>query len=146
MVAVCPSPSDACKSQPSRTTSCEVRPPAARCGMRVPEVEVEGWSGDDGQRKSRPRGRACPCGRRSNKASVSGFEEAHIAGSGSMDSHRSMASTLKRTATARLGWLPDGAARACAINVNYGSMDRQEFVGYGAYSFGETCAALILLS
>ncbi|VAI21062.1 unnamed protein product [Triticum turgidum subsp. durum] len=113
--------------------SCEVRPPAARCEMRVLEVQVEGWSGDDnGQRKSRPRGPSCACGRRSSVAGGKvelGFGETERVGlqggmcrrewgSGSVYPHRSMASALKRTATTRPGWLTSGAARACIVNVD----------------------------
>ncbi|KAM3369005.1 hypothetical protein ACQJBY_017104 [Aegilops geniculata] len=124
-----------CKSPPSRMASCEVRPLAVQCEMRVLEVQVEGWSGDDdGQRKSRPRGRSCPCSRRSSVAGGEvelGFEETeHVGlqggmcrrewGSGSVYHHQSMASALKRTATTRPGWLTRGATGACIIKVDGG--------------------------
>ncbi|VAH74308.1 unnamed protein product [Triticum turgidum subsp. durum] len=156
-----------CKSLPSRMASCEVRPPTARCEMRVLEVQVEGWSDDDDdQRKSRPCGRSCPCSRRSSVAGGEvelGFGETKRVGiqggmccrewgSGSVYPHRSMAFALKRTATTRPGWLTSGANRACIVKVDVleiaesvsTNINNRGILGKSARSSLEKCDSLTL--
>ncbi|KAI4972525.1 hypothetical protein ZWY2020_003450 [Hordeum vulgare] len=80
MAAACPCPNNFGTPSPTRTTSGESRPLAARCGMRE-KAQVEGWCRDDDDpRKSRPRSRSCPCGRGSPWRPMEWAPMASIAG------------------------------------------------------------------